>query len=98
MRIVDTVAHFTRAKGGTVLPQQPLLTADEQKLNEVWNEHLRAEFKAHGADECTGAKRWSLNLGSERDWGFRTEQNPHLNGRAIPLPMGKVLGGGPAST
>ena len=51
MRIVDTIAHFTRAKGGTVLPQQPPLTVDEQKLNEVWNEHLRAEFKAHSADE-----------------------------------------------
>ena len=38
--------------------------------------------------------RWSLNLGSERDWGFRAEPNVYLNGRAIPLPMGKVLGGG----
>jgi len=33
------------------LPQQPALTAVEQKLNDVWNEHLRAEFKAHSADE-----------------------------------------------
>ena len=35
-----------------------------------------------------------LNLGSERDWGFRAQPNPHLNGRSIPMSMGKVLGGG----
>ena len=30
------------------MPQQPSLTADdEQKLNDVWNEHLRTEFSAH---------------------------------------------------
>jgi carboxymethylenebutenolidase len=34
------------------MPQQPALTADEQKLNDVWNEHLRAEFYAHSADEA----------------------------------------------
>jgi len=33
------------------LPQQAALTADEQKLNDVWNEHLRAEFSAHSPDE-----------------------------------------------
>lgn len=38
--------------------------------------------------------QWPLNLGSERDWAFAGEPNPHLNGRAIPLSMGKVLGGG----
>jgi choline dehydrogenase len=38
--------------------------------------------------------QWFLNLGSERDWNFRAEPNPHLNGRAIPMNMGKVLGGG----
>lgn len=37
---------------------------------------------------------WPTNLGSERDWGFTAQPNPHLNGRAIPLNMGKVMGGG----
>jgi choline dehydrogenase len=37
---------------------------------------------------------WPKNLGSERDWAFTAQPNPHLNGRAIPLNMGKVLGGG----
>src|SRR5262245_42358424 len=38
--------------------------------------------------------RWFENLGSERDWKFVDQPNPHLNGRAIPLAMGRVLGGG----
>ncbi len=37
---------------------------------------------------------WVNALGTERDWGFIAEPNPHLNGRAIPYSMGKVLGGG----
>jgi choline dehydrogenase len=36
----------------------------------------------------------TLNLGSERDWNFVGQSNPNLNGRSIPLNMGKVLGGG----
>src|SRR6516162_3077168 len=40
------------------------------------------------------AIQWPLNLGSERDWGFRGQPSPHLNGRSIPFSMGKVLGGG----
>src|SRR5580700_1552815 len=38
--------------------------------------------------------QWFLNLGSERDWNFRAEPTSRLNGRAIPMNMGKVLGGG----
>jgi choline dehydrogenase len=44
--------------------------------------------------EVMRAEQWPLNLGSERDWNFTAEPNPHLNGRAIPYDMGKVLGGG----
>jgi choline dehydrogenase len=38
--------------------------------------------------------QWFLNLGSDRDWNFRAEPSSHLNGRIIPMNMGKVLGGG----
>ena len=38
--------------------------------------------------------QWPLNLGSERDWGFQAQPNPHLNGRALSMSMGKGLGGG----
>src|SRR5258708_3037398 len=41
-----------------------------------------------------GADQWVTNLGTERDWNFVAQPNPHLNGRSIPLNMGKVLGGG----
>jgi choline dehydrogenase len=54
-------------------------------------------IEAGGSDDVpsvTEANQWFLNLGSERDWGFRAQPNPHLNGRSISLPMGKVLGGG----
>jgi choline dehydrogenase len=44
--------------------------------------------------EVMRAEQWALNLGSERDWNFAAEPNPHLHGRAIPYDMGKVLGGG----
>lgn len=39
-------------------------------------------------------QRWPANLGTERDWGFVAEENVHLNNRALPMSMGKVLGGG----
>ena len=38
--------------------------------------------------------QWPLNLGSERDWGFQAQPNPHLNGRSLSMSMGKGLGGG----
>ena len=54
-------------------------------------------LEAGGSDEVpsvTEAARWVENLGTERDWKFVGQPNPHLNGRSIPLSMGKVLGGG----
>ena len=54
-------------------------------------------LEAGGSDdvpEVVEAGQWPMNLGSERDWSFQAQPNPHLNGRAIPMDMGKVLGGG----
>jgi choline dehydrogenase len=54
-------------------------------------------LEAGGSDDVPSvmeAAQWPLNLGSERDWGFKDQPNPHLNGRSILLSMGKVLGGG----
>ena len=48
-------------------------------------------LEAGGSDDVPSvmeAGQWSVNLGSERDWNFRAQPNPHLNGRAIPLNMG----------
>ena len=44
--------------------------------------------------EVMEAGKWPLNLGSERDWSFHGQPNPHINNRSIPFSMGKVLGGG----
>jgi choline dehydrogenase len=54
-------------------------------------------LEAGGPDdvpEVMRAEQWHLNLGSERDWNFAAQPNPHLNGRTISYSMGKVLGGG----
>src|SRR3984885_7285627 len=54
-------------------------------------------LEAGGNDDLPSvleAGQWPVNLGSERDWAFVAEPNPHLNGRSIPMNMGKVLGGG----
>jgi choline dehydrogenase-like flavoprotein len=52
---------------------------------------------AGGSDdipEVLDAAQWPANLGSDRDWRFVAQPSPHVNGRSIPLSMGKVLGGG----
>src|SRR5246500_576683 len=53
--------------------------------------------EAGGSDDVPSvmeAGQWPANLGSNRDWAFEAQPNPHLNGRALPMNMGKVLGGG----
>jgi choline dehydrogenase len=54
-------------------------------------------LEAGGSDDMPSimeAAQWPLNIGGERDWAFMGQPNPHLNGRSIPLNMGKILGGG----
>jgi choline dehydrogenase len=54
-------------------------------------------IEAGGDDESETVldpAQWPANLGSERDWAFQAEPNPHLNGRSLPMSMGKGLGGG----
>ncbi|QOL79680.1 GMC family oxidoreductase [Pseudooceanicola spongiae] len=54
-------------------------------------------IEAGGDDEALSVSDpslWPTNLGSERDWGFVAEPSPYLDGRAMPLSMGKGLGGG----
>jgi choline dehydrogenase len=53
-------------------------------------------IEAGGSDdvpEVLTPGQWPLNLGSDRDWQFVAQPNPHLDQRSIPLNMGKVLGG-----
>ncbi|GAA4402296.1 GMC family oxidoreductase [Tsukamurella soli] len=37
---------------------------------------------------------FSANIGTERDWQFVAEPSAHVNGRALTLPMGRLVGGG----
>jgi choline dehydrogenase len=53
-------------------------------------------LEAGGTDDLPqilDASRWRENFYSEQDWAFETRANPHLNGRSMPWPMGRVLGG-----
>ncbi|XRS45404.1 GMC family oxidoreductase (plasmid) [Ensifer sp. R-19] len=45
-------------------------------------------------ETVTDPAQWPLNLGSSRDWGFVGQPAPGLDGRRLPLSMGKGLGGG----
>ncbi len=51
-----------------------------------------------GGDERVEAVRnattWMRTIGTALDWQFRAEPSEWLEGRSVPLPMGKVLGGG----
>jgi choline dehydrogenase len=54
-------------------------------------------LEAGGTDDVESVgdpRQWLNNLRTERDWGFEAVPNPLLNGRRLPLSMGKVLGGG----
>jgi choline dehydrogenase len=54
-------------------------------------------LEAGGSDDVPSvmeASQWHTNLGSDQDWAFQAQPNPRLNGRSIPMNMGKVLGGG----
>jgi choline dehydrogenase len=54
-------------------------------------------LEAGGDDDVpsvTDARQWTTNIGSERYWQFKAEPSRWVNGRALPLGMGKALGGG----
>src|SRR3977135_3383621 len=54
-------------------------------------------LEAGGRDETpniTEGTQGRTNLGTERNWNFQAQPESHLNGRSMPMNMGKVLGGG----
>jgi choline dehydrogenase len=54
-------------------------------------------LEAGGSDdvpEVANAASWPALRSSPQNWLFKAKPNPHLNGRSIPMAMGKVLGGG----
>ena len=54
-------------------------------------------LEAGGSDDVPQVMdpgQWFLNYGSEREWGFVAERSASLNGRSVPQPMARILGGG----
>jgi carboxymethylenebutenolidase len=41
-----------QTSGEDAMSQQPALTAEQQKLSDLWDAHLRAEFSAHAPDQA----------------------------------------------
>lgn len=46
------------------------------------------------APSVADPRAWFTNLGTSRDWGDVAERSIHVNNRAIPEHMGRVVGGG----
>lgn len=54
-------------------------------------------LEAGGTDQIDAVLhplQWAGNIRSERDWNYSAEPSANVNGRALMLPMGKVVGGG----
>ena len=54
---------------------------------------LEAGGAGEGVASLSNPPQWVENLGSPYDWAYRYEPSPHVESRAIPLGLGKVLGG-----
>ncbi|BBX62991.1 choline dehydrogenase [Mycobacterium saskatchewanense] len=100
----DRVRRNQRWLGSELKPQYDFIVCGSGSSGSVVARRLAENpnasvlvLEAGGPDEgpeITEPGMWLANLGSERDWNFTAEPNCHLNGRAIPYAMGKVLGGG----
>src|SRR3981189_1076157 len=100
----ERVRHNQQQLGAELRPQYDFIVCGSGSSGSVVARRLAENrdvsvllLEAGGPDdvpEVRRAEQWPLNLGSEREWNFTAQPNPHLNGRAIPFGMGKVLGGG----
>src|SRR5690554_2448877 len=65
------------------------------RLAEAGHSVLVVEFGGSDAGpfiQMPGALSYPMNM-SRYDWGLRTEPEPHLGGRTLATPRGKVVGG-----
>src|ERR1700736_2609711 len=103
-KFAERVRHNQQKLGAELKPQYDFIVCGSGSSGSVVARRLAQNpavsvllLEAGGQDdvpEVMRAEQWPLNLGSERDWNFTAQPNPHLNGRSIPYSMGKVLGGG----
>src|SRR5262245_18745706 len=54
---------------------------------------LEAGESDEGVQSITNPSQWVENLGSRYDWAYHYDPSSHVDGRSIPLALGKVLGG-----
>src|SRR5882757_10161733 len=100
----ERVRHNQQKLGAELKPQYDCIVCGSGSSGSVVARRLAGNadvsvllLEAGGPDdvpEVMRADQWYLNLGSERDWNFAAQPTLHLNGRAVPYSMGKVLGGG----
>ncbi|MEM1236730.1 MAG: choline dehydrogenase [Pseudomonadota bacterium] len=65
------------------------------RLSEAGHSVVVVEFGGTDAGpfiQMPGALSYPMNM-NRYDWGFRTEPEPHLGGRRMATPRGKVIGG-----
>jgi choline dehydrogenase len=103
-KFAERVRHNQQKLGAELKPQYDFIVCGSGSSGSVVARRLAENadlsvllLEAGGPDDVPEVMRtdqWHLNLGGERDWNFAAQPNPHLNGRAIPYSMGKVLGGG----
>lgn len=65
------------------------------RLSEAGASVIVIEFGGSDAGpfiQMPGALSYPMNM-RRYDWGFATEPEPHLNGRSLAVPRGKVIGG-----
>lgn len=73
--------------GGAVVAGRLAMETDAQVLL----------LEAGGTDQVDSVQvpgLWPTNIRSERDWGHVADAADTVNGRALIMPMGKVIGGG----
>ena len=68
------------------MPQEPALTAAEQKLDDVWTEHLRAEFSAHSPDETIVTMQRTPSSGAGYDRGQWQRRGVRVLYEILPAP------------
>ena len=65
------------------------------RLSEAGHSVIVIEYGGSDAGpfiQMPGALSYPMNM-RRYDWGFQTEPEPHLNGRVLATPRGKVIGG-----
>jgi choline dehydrogenase len=100
----NAVRRAQHQLGPEVMPQYDFIVCGSGSSGSVVARRLSEDadvsvllLEAGGPDDMPAVMevdQWLLNLGSERDWNFSSQPSPHVNGRSIPMSMGKVLGGG----